>query len=123
MEHQQDLYMNIFNSFHMLDRDFDRVKAKFFLALGDETRLRIIEILRGKKMNVGELCEELRREQSYVSHHLACLRNCGIVKTEKSGKYVYYSLNGSQRMRRLLGMADEHVREAFENIMGCEVVR
>jgi DNA-binding transcriptional ArsR family regulator len=107
----------------MLDGDFARVKAKFFLALGDETRLRIIGILREKgKMNVGELCNELSREQSYVSHHLACLRNCGIVKTEKSGKYVYYSLNGSQRIRRLLGMADEHVREAFENIMACEVV-
>jgi DNA-binding transcriptional ArsR family regulator len=107
----------------MLDRDFARVKAKFFLALGDETRLRIIAVLREKgRMNVGELCNELTREQSHVSHHLACLRNCGIVKTDKSGKYVYYSLNGSQRIKRMLAMADEHVREAFENIIACEVV-
>jgi ArsR family transcriptional regulator len=99
------------------------VMARFFLALGDETRLRVLEALREKgALNVGELCEALEKEQSHVSHHLACLRNCGIVKAEKRGKYVYYSINGSHRILRIMEQAEEHVREAFEEIAMCEVV-
>jgi DNA-binding transcriptional ArsR family regulator len=36
---------------------------------------------------------EMRLEQSVASQHLAILRRAGIVKTEREGKYMYYSLN------------------------------
>ncbi len=108
----------------MLDRTMENVMAKFFLALADETRLRVITVLKEEGvLNVGELSRVLEKEQSHVSHHLACLRNCGIVKTEKTGKYVYYSINGSNRILTILEQAQDHVREAFEEIAACEVVK
>jgi DNA-binding transcriptional ArsR family regulator len=106
----------------MLDRDLDHVLAKFFLALGDETRLELVAALKEKRMlNVGELSRELAKEQSHISHHLACLRDCGIVRAEKKGRYIYYSLNSSRRILRILKEAEEHVIGAFNKIAAWEV--
>ncbi len=116
--------MNACNFIHMLDRRGANVVAKFFLALADETRLGIVGALRERgALNVGELSRTLNKEQSHVSHHLACLRNCGIVRAEKKGKYVYYSLNGSHRIQDIMNQAEDHVREAYRDILACEVVK
>ncbi|MFQ5814979.1 MAG: ArsR/SmtB family transcription factor [Candidatus Hydrothermarchaeaceae archaeon] len=107
----------------MLGGDFQRAKCNLFQALSDETRLKILEELREHdKLNVSTICEKLGRDQSAISHHLTCLRNCGLVKAEKEGKFIVYSLNGRDRVSKLLRLADEHVTDALESILRCEVV-
>ncbi len=71
--------------------------AKLFKALGDETRLAIIRQLQEQ----GEVCAcdfmaccDLA--QPTVSHHLKVLRQAGLVKTEKRGLWVYYTLNSEK---------------------------
>jgi ArsR family transcriptional regulator, arsenate/arsenite/antimonite-responsive transcriptional repressor len=71
--------------------------AKLFKALGDETRLAIIRQLQEQ----GEVCAcdfsaccDLA--QPTVSHHLKVLRDAGVVKTQKQGLWVYYSLNSDK---------------------------
>jgi len=66
--------------------------ARFFRVLGDPTRLRILELLGDGPRTVGELIEATHQSQPRVSTHLACLRHCGFVETERRGKQVMYSL-------------------------------
>src|SRR5439155_1670783 len=66
--------------------------ARFFRVLGDPTRLRILEILGRGPQTVGDLIQRTHQPQSRVSTHLACLRHCGFVKTERRGKQIVYSL-------------------------------
>jgi DNA-binding transcriptional ArsR family regulator len=97
--------------------------SSFFKALGDQSRLRVLEALRERgEMGVSELVALLGRDQGRVSHHLACLRNCGLVKTRREGRYVLYSLNGKERVETILATADTHVRDVLEKILACEVV-
>src|SRR5215472_4390074 len=66
--------------------------ARFFRVLGDPTRLRILELLEGGERSVGQLVAAVGQPQPRVSTHLACLRHCGFVTTERRGKEVIYRL-------------------------------
>ncbi len=66
--------------------------ARFFRVLGDPTRLRILELLQDGERTVSELVAEVAQPQPRVSTHLACLRYCGFVDTERRGKEIVYRL-------------------------------
>src|SRR5216684_7352818 len=68
------------------------VAARFFRVLGDPTRLKILELLTEGDRAVGELVTMLGQPQPRISTHLACLRHCGFVSTERRGKEVVYRL-------------------------------
>lgn len=55
-------------------------------------RVEIIDILRNGKKSVNELVELTSLSQSNISQHLHILRERGVVRTEKEGKYVFYAL-------------------------------
>lgn len=61
-------------------------------ALGEDTRLRIIALLRKNRLNVAQLCEILNSTQSNISKHLARLRLTGIVSDRREGQFIYYHL-------------------------------
>ncbi len=66
--------------------------ARFFRVLGDPTRLQILELLQDRERTVNELVTEVAQTQPRVSTHLACLRHCGFVETERRGKEIVYRL-------------------------------
>jgi len=66
--------------------------SKFFKALSDEKRLRIVNLLRVKEMCICELMICLEMTQPNLSHHIQILENAGIVNRRKKGKWVYCSL-------------------------------
>ncbi len=66
--------------------------ARFFRVLGDPTRLKILELLGEGDRTVGELVSAVGQPQPRVSTHLACLRHCGFVSTERRGKGIVYRL-------------------------------
>src|SRR5260370_25192971 len=66
--------------------------ARFFRVLGDPTRLKILELLGERERTVGELVSAVAQPQPRVSTHLACLRHCGFVTTERRGKEGVYCL-------------------------------
>jgi len=72
--------------------------ARVLSYLADETRLRILAILAGGEQNVGTICERLNRRQPSVSHHLALLRQTGILTADRRGKEVYYALSSPHRV-------------------------
>lgn len=72
-------------------RDAEDVAGAMQL-LADATRLRILLLLGGGRLYVGELVTRLGIPQPTLSHHLALLRAAGLVQSRRDGKRVYYSL-------------------------------
>jgi DNA-binding transcriptional ArsR family regulator len=77
-------------------------KGKFFKALADATRLRILGLLAVREMCVCEVMVALDLTQPTASHHLRILENVGLVKDRKEGKWVFYSLCNSTLTLNLL---------------------
>ncbi|MBI3399637.1 MAG: winged helix-turn-helix transcriptional regulator [Deltaproteobacteria bacterium] len=67
--------------------------ADLFKILSVDKRIEIIELLKKEPMNVNALAEALGITQSAVSQHLRVLKAAGLVKDERQGYWVYYSLN------------------------------
>ena len=67
-------------------------QSRFFKALADETRLRILKLLEVREMCVCEVMVALNLTQPTASHHLGILENVGLVKDRKEGKWVFYSI-------------------------------
>lgn len=67
-------------------------ESKFFKALADETRLKILKILEVQEMCVCEVMVALILTQPTASHHLGLLENVGLVNARKEGKWVFYSV-------------------------------
>ena len=63
-----------------------------FRAFADETRLRILHLLAGEEMCVGDLVEVLGLLQPTVSRHLATLRTAGLVEARTEGVWRHYRL-------------------------------
>ncbi|MFN8178486.1 MAG: metalloregulator ArsR/SmtB family transcription factor [bacterium] len=70
--------------------------ARFFQALGDPTRLALLEELRGGEKNVGELVDALGCPQPKVSRHLKVLKAAGLVRDRREGRHVGYALSTSR---------------------------
>jgi ArsR family transcriptional regulator len=64
-----------------------------FKALGDATRLRLVNLLHAQSLCVRDLQEVLGLSQPLVSRHLAILRAANLVRTERRGARVWYSLS------------------------------
>ena len=63
------------------------------IGVADPTRRRILELLRAGDMTAGELAEHFDISKPSLSHHLATLRNAGLVTDERHGQNIVYSLN------------------------------
>lgn len=68
--------------------------AARFRALGDETRLRLLELLIMGERTVADLMEATGLGQSLVSHHLRALRETGLVAARRDGRWVHYAIAG-----------------------------
>lgn len=82
-------------------------------AFADDTRLRIINLLSRKELNVAEICRVMGKNQSNISKHLAKLRHLGLVTDKRKGLNVYYYLPKTEdkiykELRRLVttGLAE-----------------
>ena len=64
-----------------------------FKALGDKTRLSIVYSIMNEEKSVNAIVNELKMTQSAISHQLQVLKFNGIIKAERRGKEVYYSLD------------------------------
>lgn len=65
-----------------------------FRLLSDKTRLNILMLLADGERNVTSLCDQLHLPQPTVSHHLGLLRMNNVIGNRRSGKQVFYTLNG-----------------------------
>jgi ArsR family transcriptional regulator len=66
--------------------------ADCFSGLSCQTRIGMVNLLRGKKMSVMEIVKHFRLKQPTITHHLQYLKEAGILASEKKGRRVYYSI-------------------------------
>ena len=94
------------------------LQAKLFRGLSDESRLAILEALRGGPLPVGRIVEVTGLSQSNTSNHLRCLSDCGLVSAEQQGRFVHYRLS-DKRIEGLLRLADNLLAEVGRRIYAC----
>ena len=67
--------------------------AELFKILSVDKRIEIIELLKKAPMSVNAMADALGVTQSAVSQHLRVLKSAGLVRDERQGYWIYYSLN------------------------------
>ena len=75
-----------------MDEDQVISVAQMFNGLADETRVKIVKLLAKGEFTVDELVEFLGAAQSTTSHHLKVLKDANLIRGEKRGRNIYYSL-------------------------------
>jgi DNA-binding transcriptional ArsR family regulator len=105
------------NSLFLVQTDVTAA-ARFFRVLGDPTRLKILELLGRGERTVGELVAAVGQPQPRVSTHLACLRHCGFVSTERRGKEVVYRL-AIGGLDRIVDRASVAIAPIAERLATC----
>ena len=76
----------------IVDKNIVKLESRFFKALADEKRIKILKLLSLRRMCVCEIMIALSLTQPTASHHLRILDNVGIVKSEREGKWTFYSI-------------------------------
>jgi DNA-binding transcriptional ArsR family regulator len=64
---------------------------KYMEVLGNQERMKILELLSKKEMSVQEINGHFYASQPTISYHLSLLKSIGFISSRKSGKYMYYS--------------------------------
>lgn len=92
---------------------------RFFQALGDNTRLRLLNLMGDQEICVCYFVEILDQGQPKISRHLAYLRRAGIVSARRDGKWMHYRIvmppnNGAAQVLRqtLAWLKDERTMQA-----------
>lgn len=104
----------------MLQAGLDAValQAKLFRGLGDPNRLALLRALRGGPLTVGELVAATGLGQPNASNHLACLRECALVRAQQEGRHVRYSLS-NRKITRLLDTGESLLADVAQEIYDC----
>ena len=89
-----------------------------FKALSDATRLRIVNILRTQNLCVGDLQVVLGLSQPAVSRQLAILRTAKLVRTERLGTKICYSLSRAPFLNYPLGRFLSEIGPFFPELSG-----
>ena len=83
-----------------------RKVTKVFRALSVETRVRIVQLLKGRALCVKALAARLKVTPAAVSQHLRVLRDADLVVPDKRGYYVHYQIN-EKTLAAWKALADE----------------
>ncbi|HSB38298.1 MAG TPA: metalloregulator ArsR/SmtB family transcription factor [Gaiellaceae bacterium] len=86
-----------------LPDDLVELIARRFHVLGEPSRIRVLDRLRGGERSVSELAAELGAGQQNVSKHLSVLTGAGILARRKDGNHVYYRIVDD----RVLGLCEQ----------------
>src|SRR3990172_9410983 len=81
------------------------LKANVLKALGQPTRLKILELLRNGERCVCEIFPAIKEEQSNVSRHLALMKAAGILASRKQGRMVHYGVGNHQVLKLREGVS------------------
>jgi len=100
---------------HITESELNDAYKIFFGTLVSESRLKIIHLLRKEKKNVSEIMQELKMDQTSVSHDLARMKRCGFVICEVEGKFRYYKLNTSIEI--LMNLIEKHMSNYCAHIL------
>lgn len=91
----------------------------FFKAVSNPARYQIIALLRKSgKLSVNQIVEKTGLEQSWVSHSLKCLTDCGFTDATQNGKKRLYALDHAT-IQPLLDLMDKHLKKYESRLRQC----
>jgi ArsR family transcriptional regulator len=93
---------------HLVDDHTAARLAGIFRALSDPTRVRMVSLLSGAELCVGDLAHALEMSQSAVSHQLRLLHDLGLVRRRRAGRQIFYALD-DQHVADLFRLSLDHV--------------
>ena len=64
-------------------------------ALADPVRREILNLLKGGTLSAGEICEHFTITAAAISRHLSVLKEADLIRDQREGKFIYYTLNTS----------------------------
>ncbi|PLX85511.1 MAG: transcriptional regulator [Desulfuromonas sp.] len=96
-----------------MDDDTAFLRAEILKAVGQETRLRILELLRGGERCVCEIFPAIDQEQSNVSRHLNLMQKGGLLDRRKEGPKIFYSVRHPEVLE-ILDLAEAVLRKELE---------
>lgn len=88
-------------------KDIIEWKEKVFQALSSGVRRKILAYLSGSSMTAGEIAERFDITKPSLSKHLSILENAGLIRGEKKGQYIHYSLVEENLINTLNGFVQE----------------
>ena len=91
-------------------------QARLLQCIGEPTRLQILKLLVDGEKYVGEITDNVKRDQPLISYHLRHLRECNIVVVRQEAQRAYYRLSDS-RLAELVNVSEAVVR----NVAVCQV--
>lgn len=95
------------------------VLAKFFKALADPSRLRLLQFLLTEEHTVSECVQHIGLAQGRVSAHLACLADCGYVSVRRESRFAYYRVT-DPRVADLIMLGRALSADNAENLAACQ---
>lgn len=95
---------------HLVSADNAAVLAETFSALGDPTRVRILDALAQAELCVCEIATLVGVSDSAISHQLRLLRSLRVVRSRRQGRMVFYELD-DHHIKDLFSQALRHVEE------------
>lgn len=84
--------------------------VEFYKALGDKTRIKIINALENGEMCVCDLAYLLNMTKSAISHQLKYLKDMNLIKSRRQGKEIFYSLD-DDHIKLVFDISLEHILE------------
>lgn len=84
--------------------------ADLFKIFGDSTRIKIIYLIYRNKYCVNDIALKLNMTHSAVSHQLKNLKQARLVKSERVGKEIYYTLD-DEHIEKIFSLSLEHIKE------------
>lgn len=78
--------------------------------LADETRLRLLMLLRKQKLCVCELTSIMNESQPKISQHLAKLRDKNLITDKREGQFIYYEFANNPMMKDILDLLTDNLK-------------
>jgi DNA-binding transcriptional ArsR family regulator len=100
----------------------DIAMAELFQVLASPIRLGVVRLLLDGERSVGDLIDEMGIAQPRLSNHLACLRNCGLVRTRRQGNFVYYAI-ADPRVVEIVRMGEALAALNAQELARCDVLQ
>lgn len=95
--------------------------ARFYRALGDSTRLALLEFCADTERTGNECVAHVGLSQGRVSAHLTCLVSCGLVSVRREGRYAFYRVT-DPRVAELVDLGQGLMADHAASIAACTKV-
>jgi DNA-binding transcriptional ArsR family regulator len=99
-----------------MNKQLFRLHADVCKTLSHAKRLEILNVLRNKEMNAGQIVAKMKVPKANVSQHLSLMRSSGILETRRDGTNIYYRISNSKVIKACDLMREVLLEQHFQKV-------